>query len=307
MADGHGMHATDLLEQGGAPVAPPSPAAEVEVEAPSAPAHLSPSSASTFEQCPRRWRFRYVERLADPPGVPAVVGTFAHLVLELLLNEPAPARTVDRARALAAAAWPAFAELDEFQSLTLGAAEVKAFKWRVWRAVEGLWRLEDPTAVEVHGTEQRVTVDLGGVPFVGVVDRVDVTPEGLVVTDYKSGQPPSRAYVAPRLEQVLLYAAAVAALTGRRPARARLLYLTGRRTIDVAATPEATEAAVGRLGATWGEVSRRLAGEPFEPRTGVLCAWCPFLDRCSEGRREVATRVADGWRPVGAPGLRLVA
>jgi len=138
-------------------------------------------------------------------------------------------------------------------------------------------------------------------------DRVDVTRDGLVVTDYKSGQPPSQAYVAPRLEQVLLYAAAVAASTGRRPVRARLLYLIGPRTIEVDATDEAVGAAVGRLAATWEQVGQRLAGAQFEARPGVLCAWCPFLDRCPEGRKDLGARVADGWNPVGAPGLRLVA
>jgi putative RecB family exonuclease len=301
MADGDGS--TAPLEAGGRAPAP-SGAASPE---PGPPAHLSPSSAATFEQCPRRWRFRHVERLDDPPGVPAVIGTFAHLVLELLLNEPPSARTPERARALARGAWPRFTGEAEFAGLALAAEDVRAFKWRVWRAVEGLWQLEDPTAVEVHGTEARVAVELGGVPFVGIVDRVDTTADGLVVTDYKSGLPPAEAYVAAKLEQVLLYAAAVAALTGERPVRARLLYLVGPRRIEVEPTDEATGAAVARLAGTWSEVSRRLAGAEFEPRPGVLCAWCPFLDRCPEGRKDLEARVADGWRPVGAPGLRLVA
>ncbi len=294
--------AIDAESGDGQPVAP-----AVEVAAPSGPPHLSPSSASTFEQCPRRWQLRYVERLEDPPGVPAVVGTFAHLVLEQLLNEAGTDRTLERARALAAAAWGGFVEETDFAALGLDAAGVRDFKWRVWRAVEGLWKLEDPGAVEVHGTEQRVTVELGGVPFVGIVDRVDQTADGLVVTDYKSGRPPREQHVAPKLEQVLLYAAAVAVTTGRRPVRARLLYLTGPRTIEVEATVEATEAAVSRLAGTWGEVGRRLAGAEFEPRPGVLCAWCPFLDRCTEGLADLGARVADGWNPVGAPGLRHVA
>lgn len=62
---------------------------------------LSPSSASTFEQCPLRWRFRYIDRLPDPPGPDAVVGTFAHLVFEHLLELDPADRTPDRARTLA--------------------------------------------------------------------------------------------------------------------------------------------------------------------------------------------------------------
>lgn len=274
---------------------------------PEPPGHLSPSSASLFSQCPRRWRLRHVDRLDDPPGLPAVVGTFAHLVLEHLMDEPAAGRTVERARALAAAAWPAFTDEPDYRGLGLGPDAARSFKWRAWRAVQGLWQLEDPTSVQVHGTEQRLAVDLGGVPFVGVVDRVDRGVEGLVVTDYKSGRPPPEGHVAARLEQVLLYAAAVTATTGARPARARLLYLVDRRSIEVEVTDEATEAAVERLAATWSEVRQRLVSDRFEPRPGVMCAWCPFLERCPEGRRDLEARVADGWLPVGAPGLRLVA
>ena len=65
---------------------------------PDLPRSFSPSSAGLWKQCPRRWRYRYVEKLPDPPGIPALIGTFAHRVLELLCNEPATDRTVDRAR-----------------------------------------------------------------------------------------------------------------------------------------------------------------------------------------------------------------
>ena len=79
--------------------------------------------------------------------------------------------------------------------------------------------------MEVRATEQRLEVELCGVPFVGIVDRVDHGPDGLVITDYKSGQPPRPAQVEEKLDQVLLYAGAVAAATGEQPTRARLLYL----------------------------------------------------------------------------------
>ena len=48
-----------------------------EVGVPTPPPRLSPSGAGTFEQCPRRWRHRYVDRLPDPPGEAALAGSFA--------------------------------------------------------------------------------------------------------------------------------------------------------------------------------------------------------------------------------------
>lgn len=155
--------------------------------APERPRHLSPSAAGTFEQCPRRWRHRYVERLPDPPGVPALVGTFSHRVLELLLAEEPADRTLDTARRLARQAWPAAATHPDYLALGLDDSDALAFRWKAWKAVEGLWRLEDPADVDVVATEQRIEVTLSGVPFVGVVDRLSRYDDGaLSIDDFKA-------------------------------------------------------------------------------------------------------------------------
>ena len=59
---------------------------------------FSPSSSATFEQCPKQWYFKYVAKLPDPKGEDAVLGTFTHSVLELLLQEPADNRTKAKAK-----------------------------------------------------------------------------------------------------------------------------------------------------------------------------------------------------------------
>jgi putative RecB family exonuclease len=284
------------------PVAVAEPADEPAAER-SASAHLSPTSAATFNQCPRRWQLRYVERRPDPPGLPALVGTLAHRVLELLLNEPPGERQPTRARQLAGEVWPEHAVHPDFVRLGLDPAATRAFKWQAWRAIEGLWQVEDPREVEVRATEQRVEVEVGGVPFVGVVDRLDLGPDGMIVTDYKSGRPPAPQRAGEKLDQVLLYAAAVAAATGERPVRARLLYL-GAVVIEVDATADAVDRAVERLVTTWRAVEEAQAHDAFPARPGPLCGWCPYLADCPEGRDELRARARAGWYlPAHAPGL----
>ncbi|MCC6433869.1 MAG: PD-(D/E)XK nuclease family protein [Acidimicrobiales bacterium] len=270
------------------------------------PRHLSPSSAVVFEQCPRRWRFRYLDRLPDPPGEAALVGTFVHRILERLLGEVPAERTVERARAIAAEEWPAHRDQAEVAALGLDADGVRRFKWQVWQAVNGLWHLEDPTGVEVVATEQRLDVQLGAVPFLGVLDRVDATADGVVVSDYKSGRAPGGAYVADKLEQVLLYAAAWRADSGTQPKRARLLYL-GARSIEIEVTADRLDQAVGRLHERWDALNDCVRCERFEPRTGPLCAWCPFAAQCPEGSREIRRRLDAGLVPPHAPAVRHVA
>ncbi|MAH10430.1 MAG: recombinase RecB [Acidimicrobiaceae bacterium] len=258
---------------------------------PTPPRRLSPSGAGTFEQCPRRWRLRYVERLPDPPGEAALAGSFAHRVLELLMQRDPHERTVEIAKAIARAEWPGVEADPDFRALGFDETGSKHFRWKAWQAIEGLWALEDPKAVEVRATEHDVEADLGGVPFRGIVDRLDEEGDGLVVTDYKSGKAPSARFRRGRLDQVLLYAAAVEQATGEMPVHARLLYL-GQRPVGIKVTREEIDSVVDKLAGTWAAINTACDTDEFEPRTGPLCGWCPYVDRCPEGTKEVAKRQA---------------
>ena len=258
---------------------------------PTPPRRLSPSGAGTFEQCPRRWRLRYVERLPDPPGEAALAGSFAHRVLELLMQRDPHERTVEIAKAIARAEWPGVEADPDFRALGFDETGSKHFRWKAWQAIEGLWALEDPKAVDVRATEHDVEADLGGVPFRGIVDRLDEEGDGLVVTDYKSGKAPSARFRRGRLDQVLLYAAAVEQATGEMPVHARLLYL-GQRPVGIKVTREEIDSVVDKLAGTWAAINTACDTDEFEPRTGPLCGGCPYVDRCPEGTKEVAKRQA---------------
>ena len=258
---------------------------------PTPPRRLSPSGAGTFEQCPRRCRLRYVERLPDPPGEAALAGSFAHRVLELLMQRDPHERTVEIAKAIARAEWPGVEADPDFRALGFDETGSKHFRWKAWQAIEGLWALEDPKAVDVRATEHDVEADLGGVPFRGIVDRLDEEGDGLVVTDYKSGKAPSARFRRGRLDQVLLYAAAVEQATGEMPVHARLLYL-GQRPVGIKVTREEIDSVVDKLAGTWAAINTACDTDEFEPRTGPLCGWCPYVDRCPEGTKEVAKRQA---------------
>ncbi|MEM7274484.1 MAG: PD-(D/E)XK nuclease family protein [Actinomycetota bacterium] len=270
------------------------------------PQHLSPSSASAFEGCPRRWRFKYIDRLPEPSGQAALVGSFAHRVLELLCEYPAAERTLDRAKALAKEVWPTFETDEDYVALDLSPDQARAFRWQGWLAIGGLWDIEDPATVDVVSTEQKVTVELGSVPFVGIVDRVDRMGGKLVVSDYKSGTLPGARWRRDKIRQVMLYAAALSQAVGEIPDRARLLYL-GQRILDVRVTERRIEDAVEALGTVWVDIGTACTEDRFDPRPTVLCGWCPFVERCPEGKADLARRHAAGSLPAHAPAAALVA
>lgn len=269
------------------------------------PSHLSPSSAAAFDQCPRRWRLKYVDHEPDPSSQPALVGSFAHRVLEFLCGLPRSMRTPEQAKALAGQLWEDFAAEPDYVALDLDDTDARAFRWQAWLSIMGLWDIEDPAKVDVVSTEQKVTVDLGGVPFVGIIDRVDRLADRLVVSDYKSGTLPGHRWRSDKVQQVMLYAAALTRSGGEQPHRARLLYL-GQRILDISVTERRIEEAEGQLAATWGEVSTACDNDRFEARPSVLCGWCPYAEACPEGRAELARRSEAGTLPSHAPAAAIL-
>ena len=111
------------------------------------PSALSPSQLKLFEECPRKWKFRYIDKLPDPSGLAAVIGSFAHRVLELLMSQPPEARTTETAQALAKDAFAETSQDASFLGLNLGQPAIARFKWRAWSSILKLWELEDPQAV----------------------------------------------------------------------------------------------------------------------------------------------------------------
>lgn len=73
--------------------------------------------------------------------------------------------------------------------------------------------------------------------------------------------------------------------------QARLLYL-GQRPVGIKVTREEIDSVVDKLAGTWAAINTACDTDEFEPRTGPLCGWCPYVDRCPEGTKEVAKRQA---------------
>ena len=71
----------------------------------------------------------------------------------------------------------------------------------------------------------------------------------------------------------------------------QLLYL-GQRPVGITVTQAELDLVVEKLGVTWSAINNACASDEFEPRTGPLCGWCPYLERCPEGSSEVAKRRA---------------
>ena len=263
------------------------------------PERLSYSAATKFDQCPRAWAFKYVEKRPTPPSFATALGSFVHSVLELVMADEPEERTVDQMRAHAATVWGSPENAERLEQLGPlfrspdGIGRLRATAWwmlKRWREV-----IEDPTAIDVVGLEARYSVEIGGVPFVGLVDRLDREGGALVVVDYKTGKPRDTI-------QGFLYAAAVEAATGELPTCVRMVYLR-HRTSERLVTGRSVSQAVLALRATWDRILVAVEAQRFPTKVGPLCEWCEHVEVCAPGQAQVRARLRAGRVRPDAPAL----
>jgi putative RecB family exonuclease len=259
------------------------------------PYSLSPSSISAFKECPLAFRFSYLERLPEPPSPWASKGTLVHRALELLLCRPPDDRTLDAALADLDRARAELATDPEFSELVMSEQE-----WAQWQAdsealVARYFELEDPRDVHPIGLELKLEARIGDVRLRGVIDRLELAPDGaLVVTDYKTGGVPSERYEGRSLSGVHIYALLCQHMLGRRPDRVQLLYLQKPEAIIATPSDQTAAGVERRTEALWTAIERACIADDFRPHPSRLCDFCAFRAYCP----------AYGGDPVNAAELR---
>lgn len=255
---------------------------------PAAPASLSPSRAGDFMQCPLLYRFRVIDRLPEKPSAAATRGTLVHAVLERLFDAPAAERTAPRARSLVPGQWERLRE-SRPEVLELFADDPGGERLAGWlaeaeRLVERWFTLEDPTRLEPAEREMFVETELeSGLRLRGIIDRVDVAPNGEVrIVDYKTGKAPRPEYAEGALFQMKFYALVVWRLKNVIPRRLQLVYLGSGDVLTYDPVRADLEGVERKLLALWEAI--RLATETgdWRPRPTKLCGWCDHQAHCPE-------------------------
>jgi putative RecB family exonuclease len=248
----------------------------------SPPRTLTPSKVSAFTSCPLAFRFSQIERRPEPPSPPAVKGTLVHAALERLFwDHPAGARTPAVAALEVERAWDALRDDEEVVGLGLDDKAAAEFVEDARRLVANYFLLEDPNAARTVGVELGVETDLDGLRLRGIIDRLDLLPDGrLIVVDYKTGRAPSERFERGRLGGVQTYALLCESMLGRAPAEVRLLYLREPLAITAVATEQTIRGQRKRASAVWTAIERACNAEDFRPNVGPLCDYCSFKASC---------------------------
>jgi RecB family exonuclease len=143
--------------------------------------------------------------------------------------------------------------------------EGRALLTRYWEAHRGHF----PTP---YLLEEKFTLHVGPFVLAGRIDRVDQTPAGFEIVDYKLSQ---RSPVPPDPLQLDVYQLGFHAATGEAAQRLSFYYLrTGRKETAEADAPAAAQA---RVRALCREISRE---QDFRPHEGAWCVGCDFREFC---------------------------
>ncbi|MGA8723632.1 MAG: PD-(D/E)XK nuclease family protein [Acidimicrobiales bacterium] len=246
------------------------------------PRSLSPSKVNAFCDCALAFRFTAIERLPEPPSVWTVKGTLVHRALERLFwYHPQGARSPAAATAELARAWDELRYDPEFALLGLGAEEAETFRLDAATLLEHYFELEDPNAVVTVGVEITLEAMIGGVRMRGIIDRLDLGPDGeLLVVDYKTGRAPAPSHERSKLTGVHLYALLCEEVLGRPPAEVRLLHLREPLSLTAEPSEQALRGHRAKTGAVWSAIERACRNEDFRPKPSALCNYCRFREFC---------------------------
>ncbi|MFB9182270.1 RecB family exonuclease [Dactylosporangium sucinum] len=257
----------------------------------------TPSKLGSYEDCPRRYRFSYVDRPAPPKGPPWAhnsLGASVHTALRSWYALDPERRTPSVLPKLLQATWVKEGYRDEEQEREVFR---RALAW-LESYVDSLDPHDEPVGVERTVAARTETLALSG-----RVDRIDQRGAELVIVDYKTGRSQTTPDDARGSRALALYAIAAERVFRRPCRRVELHHLpTGtvaahdhtRESLD-RHLRRAEETAADILAA---EASVREGTDPdqaFPTAAGPWCSWCDYRKACPAGQEHPAR---DPWTAV---------
>jgi RecB family exonuclease len=252
----------------------------------------TPSRLTTWFDCPRRYRFVYVDRPAPQKGAPWAhnsVGASVHSALAAWWSLPLAQRTPEAAGRLARQKFVALGFRDD--------AQAEQWRERAAGMVEAYAATLDP-ADEPVGVERTVAMRTERLAFSGRIDRLDRRGDELVVVDYKTGRHVLSTDDARGSLALAMYAVAAARTLHARCVAVELHHLPTGRVVRWEHTDDTLARHVRRaheIAAEAAEAPARVAAgadpdDAYPATPGPMCGWCDFAAHCPEGRAAAAPK-----------------
>jgi RecB family exonuclease len=245
----------------------------------------TPSKLSAYLDCPRRYRYTYVDRPVPPKGPPWAhnsLGASMHTALKNWYAVDPERRTEASLGKLLRATWVREGYRDEEQEREVFG---RALAW-LEAYVATLDPLDEPV-----GVERTVAAKTSVLALSGRADRIDRRGDELVIVDYKTGRYEPSSDDARGSLALAMYAYASTRQFRRTCNRVELHHLPTGTVAAHEHTEQSLQRHVGRAEETAKDIiaaEKALAagGDPdreFPTQPGALCSWCDFKKVCPAG------------------------
>lgn len=265
----------------------------------------TPSKLASFEDCPRRYRYSYVDRPAPQKGPPWAhnsLGASVHTALRSWFDVPIARRRPEAMVALLRGTWVREGYHDEEQERE---AFATALSW-----LEGYVKALPPE-FEPLAVERTVATKTATLALSGRVDRIDDRGDELVIVDYKTGRSGLDADDARGSRALALYAYASSKVFRRRCVKVELHHLPTGTVAAHEHTDESLQRHVSRAEQTAADVvaaeKATAAGadpdEAYPATPGPICGWCDYRRHCPVGSQRPAR---ESWSAISHASNALV-
>lgn len=248
------------------------------------PPYLSPSSMSTFRQCPQKFKFNKIDGVPDLPSEATLLGNFVHEILEDFYALPNEERSILAVKSLASTVW----SRSDWENRIKGFVrpeDTRRFRWNAWWCVENLWKIENPKQIYPKGIESELNGPLGRATIKGFIDRYESQEDGTIrISDYKTGKTPKKSWVDDKFIQLRIYAALLSKEV-ENITHLQLLYLKDGVNFTYELTEESNQAIIDYVTETYEMVEEACKTGIFEFNKTRLCDWCAYKSICPGWKR----------------------
>lgn len=235
------------------------------------PRPLSHSSISMYQECPQKYKFKYIDKIPEKPKHFFSFGSSVHEALEYFYGVTAlPAPTLEQVLQYLKDHWKSEGYKDETQEAQYfddGKVILTAF---YKKHIESY---HIPFFVEYN-----FNLEVDGVPVTGKVDRIDKLEDGrIAILDYKTG----KAIPADRVagdSQLTMYQMACEELLGAKVARLTFYHLPSLKELTIERHSQDQVDVLRRRVVTTAEgiMQEAFAPKPDEKK----CFWCDYKPIC---------------------------
>ncbi|MCZ7646105.1 MAG: PD-(D/E)XK nuclease family protein [Planctomycetota bacterium] len=249
---------------------------------------LSWSRISIYRDCPRRFRYRYVERVPEERVSAALpFGGAFHQAAERIAEARMAGWSIPSVEVLAGEYERAWREsVKRAPALQYAKGEDEAtLRATAHRMLEAYLEFALTESGQVLAIEQEARFAVGGVPMVARLDLVELRGDELVVTDLKTAKSIWNANkIREAMPQLVAYAYAVVPFVealGVKRIKPRFIVITKAKQPKVQVLePVATADDAKRLKELVQETAKGVCAEVFPRHEGWQCAQCAFREEC---------------------------